>query len=61
MENTPTVCGSDLPTVLRILKNDLTSRSVCVCVCVFLFTSQSSAQERVLDLNLSDTSGKEKD
>jgi hypothetical protein len=28
MENTPTGCGSDLPTILRILKNDRTSRSV---------------------------------
>ena len=37
MENTPTVCGSDLPTVLRILKNDLTSRSVCVCMCFFVY------------------------
>jgi hypothetical protein len=28
MENTPTGCGSDLPTILRILKNDRKSRSV---------------------------------
>ena len=28
MENTPTVCGSDLPTILGILKNDGKSRSV---------------------------------
>ena len=28
MENTPTGCGSDLPTILRILKNDPKSRSV---------------------------------
>ena len=28
MENTPTGCGSDLPTSLRILKNDRKSRSV---------------------------------
>jgi hypothetical protein len=28
MENTPTGCGSDLPTILRILKNDSKSRSV---------------------------------
>ena len=59
MEDTPTVCGSDLPTVLRILKM-IQHREVCVCVC-FLFTSQSSVQGRVLDVNLSDTSGKETD
>jgi len=28
MENTPTGCGSHLPTILRILKNDRKSRSV---------------------------------
>jgi hypothetical protein len=28
IENTPTGCGSDLPTILRILKNDRKSRSV---------------------------------
>jgi hypothetical protein len=28
MENTPAGCGSDLPTNLRILKNDRKSRSV---------------------------------
>ena len=28
MENTPTGCGSDLPTILRIFKNDRKSRSV---------------------------------
>ena len=28
MENTPTVCADYLPTILRILKNDPTSRSV---------------------------------
>ena len=28
MENTPTDCGSDLPTVLKILKNERRSRSV---------------------------------
>jgi hypothetical protein len=28
MENTPTGCGRDLPTILRILKNDKKSRSV---------------------------------
>jgi hypothetical protein len=28
MENTPTGCGSDLHTILRILKNDRKSRSV---------------------------------
>ena len=28
MENTPAGCGSDLPTILRILKNDRKSRSV---------------------------------
>ena len=28
MENTPTGCGSDLPTILRFLKNDWKSRSV---------------------------------
>jgi hypothetical protein len=28
MENTPTGCGSDLPTNLRIIKNDRKSRSV---------------------------------
>ena len=28
MENTPTGCGSDLPTILIILKNDRKSRSV---------------------------------
>ena len=27
MENTPTGCGSDLPTILRISKNDRKSRS----------------------------------
>jgi len=34
MEDTPTVCGSDLPTVLRILKM-IQHRELCVCVCVF--------------------------
>jgi hypothetical protein len=47
------MCGSNLATTLRIFKNGPTSRSVKICFCV---TSQGSARERVLELNLSDTS-----
>ena len=53
MENTPTRHGSDLPTILRIFKNDRKSRSVNNFLQPLdldpnrikdLFTSQSSAQ-----------------
>ena len=60
MENTPTGCGSDLPTILRILKNDRKSKSVHIFVRPLdlnpnrikkLFTSQSSAQFSVFFVN----------
>ena len=53
MQNTPTGCGSELLTILRILENDRTSRSVNnVFECsdlgpnsiTFVCASQSSAQ-----------------
>ena len=52
MEDTPTECADDLPTILGIFKNDPKSRSVNICfsgwilpktVYKMLFTSQSSA------------------
>jgi hypothetical protein len=54
MENTPTGRGSDLPTILRIIKNDRKSISVnnslvriwTQTVYKICFTSQSSAQTR---------------
>ena len=65
MENTPTVCASDLFTNLRIFKNDRKSRSVNSCfqrqdldpnIEKMFSASQNSAQERVSELNLSETS-----
>ena len=56
MENTPTGCGSDLPTILGFFKNDLKSRSVndsssdwiwTQTVKNMFFASQSSAQSKI--------------
>ena len=60
MEHTPTVCADDLPTILGILKNDPTSRSVNIVssswILIHFFVhqpklcpaTQSAAQARML-------------
>ena len=56
----------DLATILRIFETDPKSTSVTILSCAWIWThtveqifstGQSSAQERVLELNLSDISG----